>query len=187
MQTHTPLKTEGFSHPVRNVAMLGVEPGMEVADFGSGSGVYVLAIAERLENSGHVYAIDVQQDLLRRIKNEAHKRDYKNVEVIWSDLERPNGSKIADSHVDLVFISNLLFQIENRDAIFIEAARILKKMGRLAVIDWSDSFQGIGPQKRDVVSKNKALEHAQSAGFELQREFNAGAHHYGLILRKKKV
>src|SRR5262245_52316147 len=88
--------TAGFAHPPRNVAALGVMPGMKVADFGSGSGAYVLAIAKELNGSGHVYAIDIQKDLLRRTKNEAEKQGYKNVEVLWGDLEADNGSKIAD-------------------------------------------------------------------------------------------
>lgn len=179
----TPLNTAGFAHPVRNVEALGVEPGMTVVDFGSGSGAYVLAIADRLQNAGHVYAVDVQQDLLRRTKNEAHKQGYKNVETIWSDLEKPNSSKIADRHVDIVLVSNLLFQLADKAAPLREAWRILKPTGKLALIDWSESFGGIGPIKKDVVTKEKALEEANRAGFELVKEFDAGAHHYGLIMR----
>ena len=183
MTTDTPLKTEGFAHPRRNVAALGVEPGMSVADFGSGSGTYVLHIAEALENSGHVYAIDVQRDLLRRVKNEAHRRGFKNVDVIWTDLERAGSSKLADKTLDFVLVSNLLFQVENKAAVLAEAWRGLKPAGRLAIIDWPESFGGLGPVKGDVVSKEKALALAKESGFELQREFAAGAHHYGLIFR----
>lgn len=181
MQTHSPLKAEGFAHPVRNVGVLGIQSGMAIADFGSGSGAYVLAIAKRLEGAGHVYAIDVQRDLLRRVKNEAGKRGYHNVEIIWCDLETPRASKIADQKLDLVLISNLLFQVENKAAVLSEAWRILKPSGHLAIIDWSDSFGGIGPTKRDVVSKEKALALARDTGFALQHEFDAGAHHYGLL------
>ncbi len=195
MQTHTmlpkdgslPAGTQGFTHPRRNVAALGVEPGMSVADFGSGSGIYVLHIAEALENAGHVYAIDIQRDLLQRTKNEAHRRGFKNVEVIWTDLEHKGASKIADKKLDLVLISNLLFQVENKAALFIEAARILRPAGRLAVIDWRESTLSggwrMGPQKSDVVTKEAAEALARKAGFGLEREFSAGAHHYGLIFR----
>ncbi len=183
MQTQTPLQTANFAHPRRNVGALGVEPGMSVADFGSGSGIYVLHIAEALEHSGRVYAIDVQQDLLKRIKNEAQRRGFKHVDVIWTDLERASASKLAKQSLDLVLISNLLFQLENKVAVLAEAWRILKPKGRLAIIDWSESFGGLGPQKADVVSKEKALTLARENGFELQREFSAGAHHYGLIFR----
>lgn len=183
MQTHVPLQTAGFAHPKRNVGALGIEPGMSVADFGSGSGAYVLHIAEALANSGHVYAIDVQRDLLQRTKNEVHRHGFKNVETIWADLEQPESSKIASQKLDLVLISNLLFQIENKPAVLTEAWRILKPTGRLAIIDWSESFGGMGPIKQDVVSKEKALELARQSGFDRQREFPAGAHHYGLIFK----
>lgn len=159
---------------------------MIVADFGAGSGAYVLAIAERLSHAGHVYAIDVQQDLLRRIKNDAHKRGYKNVEIIWSDLERVHGSKLADNFVDRVLISNLLFQVEDKDVLLREAYRILKRSGLLAIVDWSESFGGMGPHKDVVVNKDAAVVLAKRAGFESLREFDAGAHHYGLIGIKPK-
>jgi ubiquinone/menaquinone biosynthesis C-methylase UbiE len=178
-----PLNTAGFAHPVRNVAALGLQAGMTVADFGSGSGAYTLAIAARLEGSGHVYAVDIQRDLLRRTHNEAHKRGLKNLSVIWADLEKRGASKIADRKLDLVLISNLLFQLDDKSAPLLEAWRILKPTGYLAIIDWSDSFGGMGPIKQDVVTKEKALELAQKTGFELTREFPAGAHHYGLIFR----
>ncbi|MBI5457374.1 methyltransferase domain-containing protein [Candidatus Kaiserbacteria bacterium] len=192
MSTSTPLQTASFAHPKRNVAALGVEPGMSVADFGSGSGIYVLHIAEALEHAGRVYAIDVQQDLLKRVKNEAHRRGFKNVDVIWTDLEHPGASKIADKTLDLVLISNLLFQIENKAAVLAEAWRVLKPTGKLAIIDWSDPIGNVsrsngassfGPSKEAIVGKEKALKLAQENGFKLLREFSAGGHHYGLILR----
>ncbi len=177
-------RTENFAHPPRNVGVLDIGPGMVVADFGAGSGAYVYLIAERLAHAGHVYAIDVQQELLRRIKNESHKRGYKNVEIVWSDLERPYGSKIADNHVDRVLISNLLFQLEDKNVILSEAYRILKPDGLLCIIDWSESFGGMGPHKSAVVKKEAALSFAEKAGFEHVNEFDAGAHHYGIICKK---
>lgn len=177
--------TASFAHPETNINSLGIQPGDTVADFGAGSGAYVLGVAERLKNAGRVYAIDVQQDLLRRIRNEAHKRGFTNVETIWSDVERHGGAKIKDAHVDLVLISNLLFQVEKKDVVLAEAARILKPSGFLVIIDWSDSFGGMGPQKKEVVKKDTAYDLAYRAGFELVREFPAGAHHYGLVLRPR--
>lgn len=180
---HTPLKTAGFAHPKRNVAVLGLQSGMKVADFGAGSGAYVLAIAERLEGSGRVYAIDVQRDLLRRISSEATQRGYKNVEIIWADLEVPRASKLADRSIDLVLISNMLFQVPDKSLVLREAYRIVKGIGHVVLIDWSESFGGMGPMKDDVVSKEKALQLAEAAGLRLVREFAAGAHHYGLMLK----
>ena len=179
-----PTGRQGFAHPPRNVGVLGIDPGMTVADFGSGSGVYVLLIADALQGSGHVYAVDIQRDLLRRTANEARQRGLNTVEVVWADLEKRNGSKLAPDTLDLVLISNLLFQVEDKSAVLTEARRVLRPKGRLVIIDWSDSFGGMGPQKRDVVTKDAALAFAQASGFTLHREFDAGEHHYGLIFRQ---
>ncbi|HVM73527.1 MAG TPA: methyltransferase domain-containing protein [Candidatus Paceibacterota bacterium] len=183
VHTHHVLPTVGFAHPKKNLESLGIEPGMLVADFGAGSGHYVVQLAQLLGKSGRVYAIDVQKDLLRRIHTEAHKHGLlERIEFIWGDLESPKGSKIADRRLDLVLISNLLFQVPDKTAIIREARRILKSSGRLAIIDWKESFGGMGPQREDVVTKEAALELMHSNGFELIREFDAGAHHYGLLL-----
>lgn len=172
-----------FAHPVRNIAALGIEPGMVVLDFGAGSGAYVLAMAEAMDGSGRVYALDVQRDLLRRIRAEAQHRGFDNVAIIWADAEQPEASKLADASVDLVLISNLLFQIEAKMNVLLEAHRILRPRGKLAVIDWLDSFGGMGPHRRDVVPKESARSLAEQAHFALEKEFEAGAHHYGLIFR----
>jgi ubiquinone/menaquinone biosynthesis C-methylase UbiE len=157
---------------------------MKVADFGAGSGAYALAIAAHLENSGTVYAIDIQKDLLRRIHNEARARGLTNVEILGGDLEAPHGAKLADVSVDLVLISNLLFQADDANALIAEAKRVVKDGGRVAIIDWSESFGGMGPRREDVVTKDAALALAREAGLSFQKEFAAGAHHYGLVFRK---
>ncbi len=172
-----------FAHPERNIAFFGIEPGMKVADFGAGSGVYIHLISDALLKSGTVYAIDIQKDLLRRIKNEADKRGASNVEIIWGDLEEEEGSKLSQ-HIDLVLISNLLFQLNDPRAVMREAERVLKPGGRVIIIDWSDSFSHMGPHPDAVVTKDAAYALARGTQLTFVKEFNAGAHHYGLIFRK---
>ncbi len=174
----------GFANPQQNVQHFGLEEGMKVADLGSGIGHYVLAMANMVGSSGRVYAVDVQKDLLANIRNEATKRGYDNVEVVWGDIERPGGAKIADSILDLALVSNTIFQVEDKPALLTEAYRILKPRGTLVVIDWSDSFGGMGPIPTEIVSKEQVTDLALQAGFFFQKEFDAGAHHYGIILIK---
>ncbi len=173
----------GFANPVENILAIGLQGGMKIADFGAGSGAYTLAAARTVGAHGKVYAVEVQKDLLTRIKNTATQEHLDNVEIIWGDFELPHGSRIADCLVDVVIISNALFQLENKSGALHEARRILKPTGKLAIIDWSESFSGMGPMKNDVVQKEAALELARMAGFTLMNEFAAGAHHYGLLLR----
>lgn len=178
------MPTAGFADPVKNVAAFGIVKGMKVADLGAGSGAYALALAKTVGESGRVYAVDVQKDLLRRIRNDAHRMGIDaRMEFLWGDIEESGGSKLAQAIVDFVLLSNTLFQLPDKKAALREARRIVKPGGRLAIIEWSDSFGGVGPHPNDVVKKEHALDLAHESGFEIMREFPAGAHHYGLLLR----
>ncbi len=173
-----------FSDPVKNIAQSGILPGMQVADFGSGSGAHTMAVAKALMASGRVYAVDIDQGLLSKIKNTAVREGLYNVEVILGDIEKPSGTKLRDNSTDFVLLSNILFQVENKPAVLNEAKRILKQGGGVLVVDWADSFGNIGPKKDMVVTKEKAKELFEKSGFHMDKEIQAGSHHYGLIFKK---
>ena len=170
-----------FVDPVHVVREIGVHMGSRVADIGTGSGAYALALAKIVGSEGRVYAIDVQKDMLTRLANEAAKRGLKNIDTIWADVDKSGGSKLADGSMDLVLFSNVLFQLEAKETALHEARRILKPTGILAIIDWTDSFNGMGPHPNEVVTPAMAKKLATDAGFASKRDFAAGAHHYGAL------
>lgn len=173
-----------FSDPIKNIEQCGVQPGMDIADFGAGSGHYSIASAKSLMATGRVYAIDIHKDLLTKLKNHASKEGIYNIEVILGDIEKENGSRLRDFSVDLVLICNVLFQAEDKSAIIKEAKRVLKPGGRVLVVDWSDSFGNLGPKKESIFKENEAIEFFEKMGFHIDRKINAGSHHYGFICKK---
>ena len=173
-----------FSDPKKNIDQCGIQSGMIIADLGAGSGFYSIEAGKALGGTGKVYAIDVQKDLLVRIANQAHAENLTNVDVVWGDIEKINGTKIADSSIDLCLLCNILFQLEDKKSCLSEIKRVLVPGGRVLVVDWLESFGGIGPHKDQVVSKESALSLCKSAGFAKDREISAGEHHYGMIFKK---
>lgn len=173
-----------FSDPVKNIEQCSIQAGQEVADFGSGSGAYTLAVAKALMSTGKVYAIDINKDLLNKVKNDGIKQGFYNIEVIWGDIDKPNGTKLRDFSVDMALVCNIFFQVENREVLVKEVRRILKPGGKVLVVDWTDAFGGLGPKAQSVVKKTSAVEIFEKNGFHLDREITAGSHHYGLIFKK---
>lgn len=173
-----------FVRPEEVIKNFDLGPGIAVADFGCGSGHYTLAAAKIVGDYGKVYAIDVQKELLESVKSTARLNNLNNIEFIWADLETSEGSRLAPDSVDLVIISNILFQAEDKIAVAKEAFRILKNKGRAAVIEWSESFGNLGPRPEDVVKKDGAKKIFLEQGFALDKEFEPGEHHYGLIFAK---
>jgi ubiquinone/menaquinone biosynthesis C-methylase UbiE len=174
-----------FADPSSNISELGIEPGMRVADFGSGTGHYALMVASAVGDNGKVYAVDVQQELLEKLKTESRKRGKHNIEVIWGNIEKNGGSNLREHSVDIVILSNILFQVEDKAGAIQEAKRILKAGGKLVLMDWSHSFGGLGPQQEDVVSKDEARALVSVEDMAFVKEFNAGDHHYGLVFAKR--
>ena len=174
-----------FTDPAKNIQQFVLGEGWHVADFGSGSGAYTLAAAEHVGGDGRVYAIDVQRDLLSKVKNEAKNRKLLNVEVIWGNVEKVGGSKLGDNSMDAAIASNLLFQLEHKDVGAREIFRVLKPKARVLIVDWTDSFGGLGPQAKMVVTEETAKDIFEKAGFAYESSISAGDHHYGLIFKKK--
>jgi len=174
-----------FSDPENNIKQFALTPGMMVADFGSGSGFYSMAAARVVAPSGKVFAVDIQKDLLSKLKNGARQNHLSNIDVIWGDLEHLGGTKLRESSMDAVMVCNLFFQIQNKDGLCLEVKRVLRGNARVMVIDWAGSFGGVGPVETDVISKIKMTDLFLDHGFVLDREISAGAEHYGLIFRKK--
>lgn len=173
-----------FIDPQNNIKQFSLSPGMKVADIGAGSGFNSFAVAKEVGKTGIVYAVDIQKDLLTKIKNEARKNSIFNIEIIWGDAEKENGTHLGDETMDAVIVSNLFFQIENKKGLLKEVYRILKSKGKLLFIEWSGSFGGIGPSEESFVSEEKAKKFLEEAGFSIQKKIFVGEYHYGFILVK---
>src|SRR4029077_17536910 len=80
-----------FSNPRENVLQLGLHEGMKVGDFGAGSGHYARAAAAAVGTSGRVYAIDVQEDVLKHLKLNTHAHHQSTIDSVWGDIEKLGG------------------------------------------------------------------------------------------------
>ncbi|HEX8591370.1 MAG TPA: methyltransferase domain-containing protein [Candidatus Paceibacterota bacterium] len=171
-----------FSDPRSNVLQLGLKDGMKVAEFGAGSGHWVVAAAHAVGHAGRVYAIDIQEELLGHVKDVAHRAGLRNVETIWGNVERPGGTKLRPQTLDAGVLANTLFQLEHKEAAFAEIKRVMKPGGKLLVVDWAGAYGGMGPDTRHVVSEQAAEKLCIEAGFHKVKSFRAGAHHYAIVV-----
>lgn len=172
---------DSFINPEEILDQLRLQPDMVAAEFGCGSGGFLIPLAKRLED-GLVYGIDILEAPLSALKSRSILENVINIRLIRSDLERQRGSTLTDFSVDLVFIPNVLFQIENKDGIINEAYRILKINGRLIIIDWLPQAAQ-GPETSRVAPK-EVKEIAKENKFQLEKESQIGKYHYLLVFKK---
>jgi ubiquinone/menaquinone biosynthesis C-methylase UbiE len=174
-----------FLNPQKAVGQASLEEGSTIADFNAGAGFFARAAARAVGESGVVWAVDAHREMLPRLKALATAEGLHNIEVVHGNVERLHGTHLPQEHFDFVIAANLLFMLEHRDALAREAYRVLRKGGRALVIDWKESFGGLGPHPSHVVSAQDARMAFEAEGFVREKEIDAGAYHWGLVFRKK--
>ncbi len=160
---------------------LKLSSNMAGADFGTGPGHWALGLARRLVN-GLVYAIDIQDSYLSALEGKAAQNYLNNLRFLQRDLTAFRGSGLPDSSLDIVVMANLLFQIEDCASVLTEAHRVLKRRGKLLVVDWRDSSPVMNRQ--EAVSPERAVTLTDQAGFKLIRELSLDEFHFGFIFQK---
>lgn len=172
---------EGFLNPQEVLNELELEGQMIAADFGSGSGGWAIPLAKKLK-FGKVYAIDVLEEPLSALKSKAKVAKVYNIQTIRSNIEGKEGAKLPDLSCDLVLITNFLFQVKDKNKIFTEAKRVLKKNGKILVVDWlPEAPQG---PKEGRISPDEVKKITKNLNLKPEKEFRAGLYHYGLIFIK---
>lgn len=182
-----PEQSKNVLDPLSIVRMLDLKNGDYVADFGSGGGYFIIPLARSVAPNGKIFAIDIQRQMLDLARTKSKLENLHDIEYIWSDLEMPNGSKLKDNFVNLVLITSLLHQGQQKETILKEAYRILMPGGRLVIIEWNMESGGtnLGPPNEMRISKEAAISLCASQLFSIQKEFDAGSHHYGILFVKK--
>lgn len=157
---------------------------MQVADVGCGVGHYVFALADELQGEGKIYGIDVRKNVLEKVASEAREKGFSNIEIIWGDAEKEGGTRLADDSMDAVVASNIFFQAEDKEGLAKEIARITSPEGEVLIIDWMNSFGGLGPTEEDIVSSEEVKKICEPYALVFQKEHKTGAHHYELLFKK---
>ncbi len=111
---------------------LDIEPGSVVADVGAGPGPYTFPLAERVGPDGKVYAVDIDEDDLAKIRSRAERAGTVQLETILGATDDP---RLPAAALDVVLVINAYHEFREYDEMLQAFHRALKPGGRLAIID----------------------------------------------------
>jgi SAM-dependent methyltransferase len=151
----------------RVMDILGIKPGVAVADIGADSGWFTVRAARRAGNTGKVYAVDINPDFLQHIRTRVQQDGLKNVETI---LDQEDDPKLAANSVDSVLLLKTYHEIGKPEAFLVNLRRALKPGARVGIIDRNGKGDDHGLDAEIVIKE------ARNAGYELleQHDFVKG-------------
>ena len=148
-----------WQYPERVIKSLKLESGMKVVDLGSGTGYFTFRLAEAVDSSGKVYAIDIDEEMNASIDKQAVAKQMEHVKTILAVEHDP----LIPEKVDLIFSVNAYHHLIGRADYFRNAARYLKPEGRIAILDFREGAF------RHFTKRAVLLEEFKAAGYVLDK------------------
>jgi ubiquinone/menaquinone biosynthesis C-methylase UbiE len=114
-----------------------------------------------------VYGVDVQPEMVEICRRRAAEAGTRRVEVLQSsETQVP----LPDAIADLVLVSVVLHEAQDRVAFLREASRLLKPEGEIALIEFRKQDGPPGPPKEIRLSEAEVAAVAGAAGLRVREQ-----------------
>jgi ubiquinone/menaquinone biosynthesis C-methylase UbiE len=166
---------------------LGIDKNSVVADFGSGTGIFSKYVHNKFK-AKKVYAIELHEDLAYGLEQEIKKfkmdKGESKLVSVWGDIEETGGTRIKENSVDFIlFINTFLLLPWKRNSI-LEARRILKKGGKILLIDWHTHLGDSMGHKKILIHEDFIKYMWEEVGFKIISKADKTKYHNIFILQK---
>jgi ubiquinone/menaquinone biosynthesis C-methylase UbiE len=159
----------------RLAALMQWKPGAVVADIGAGDGRWAFAAAQAVGAAGKVFATEIDNEKLAKLRADVAKRKLQNVVVLES---QEADTSLPMECCDAIFLRRVYHHLTKPSAFDAALLRSLKPGGRLAIIDFPprsglDPVEGI-PANRGGhgIPQKIVIEELTAAGLQLEKAVN---------------
>lgn len=149
--------------PKRIMDILGIKQASSVADIGAGSGWFTVRAAQRVGDSGLVYAVDINRDYLDYIEKRAKREGLANIRVVLGKEDDP---LLAENSVDAVLLLKTYHEVAQPIRLLKRTRAAMRAGALLGIIDRNGKGDDHGIDKEVVIKE------AERAGFVLINEYD---------------
>lgn len=147
------------------VRSLGLKPGQVVADIGAGSGVISMRMAEQLLPDGKVMAVDVQDEMLERLKENCKAFGISNVEPVKGTQQTTN---LKPDSVDLAIMVDVYHEFEFPYEMLKDISASIKPGGRVVFVEYRKEDPAVPIKEVHKMSQAQVRREAELPEFKLR-------------------
>jgi ubiquinone/menaquinone biosynthesis C-methylase UbiE len=166
------------------VELLQLDGAETVVDYGAGTGIYTIAVAEAVPN-GKVFAVEALPQLVELLR-----------EKITPELEDrlcicetgDNVVPVDDDAADRVVMVDVLHHLYDQPEALEEVVRVLKPGGLFVVVDWGDTERPLGPPRGHVLGLQAIRDVIAGMDLEMVEDHEPGEmlpYHVVAVARKR--
>jgi len=169
---------DSYQKPEKVLEALNLSGSEIVADIGSGSGYFALRLAHGVAESGQVYGVDVNPDMIRHLNRRIRDSGILNLRTV---LAPPDDPLLPSASLDLVFICDTWHHIQDRPGYLELLKQALKPGGRVVMIDFKKEPLPIGPGLEHKIASAALIEEMADSGFSIVERHTFLPYQYFLV------
>jgi len=154
-----------WQQPQELIKQLNIGKGSQVADIGCHEGYMTFKLAKEVSENGKVFAVDVNQSKLDKLKEHIDQRKVNNITLVKGDYGNP---KLPLNTLDAVIILDTYHEMDNHDQILQHIKAALKPGGRLVLCE------PIAEERKKLTRSEQEKKHELGMSFALADLGKAG-------------
>ena len=151
------------------LANLGLKQGMTICDMGCGNGFYTLQLAKMTGETGRVYAVDIQPEMLRLLKRRADEQNVHNITPVLGTLTDP---KLPKGKIDMILLVDVYHEFSHPEQMLAAMRDALSPTGVCALVEFRAEDPNVPIKPEHKMSKEQILKEWPASGFKLVKEYN---------------
>ena len=148
---------------------LGVKRGMSICDMGCGNGFYTLQLAKMVGEKGHLYAVDIQPEMLKFLNERADKQGVTNVSPILGTFTNP---RLPHGKIDLILCVDVYHEFSHPEQMLAAMRASLSPEGLVALVEYRAEDDKVPIKQEHKMTKEQILKEYPANGFKLVKEFD---------------
>lgn len=145
---------EREEQPTKLLKLLDVKAGQVIADVGAGSGYHAVRLAKLVGETGKVYAVDIQQEMLDIITARASKDKISNIETILGIETDP---KLPREKIDMILMVDVYHEFSHPYEMMETMVAALKPGGRIVLVEFKPDDPKVPIKPVHTMSEKQAV------------------------------